>query len=184
MLRIVFRGQALTFNDLADKLWKRPWVTAGSEWGWPNGREANSAVSSRVVWLSTDVFVWRTPIGSHYFGLYVVSRNNTNGTAASSHVRDFLSNTSTHAHWLQCRNSDFRLTSVNQNVSVIDARLTWARPANAVAPGSHSAQWSRSLQPHVRQYPAPRIRCTLWISVGGTNPVNRNGASEHYYRVC
>ena len=31
-----------------------------------------------------------------------------------SHVRVFLSNTSTHAHWLQCRNSDFRLTYANQ----------------------------------------------------------------------
>ena len=90
MLRIVFRGHALTFNDLEDKLWKWPWVTAGSEWGWPNGREANSAVSSRVVWLSTDVFVWRTPIGSHYFGLYVVSRHERQ--TASYHAHDFLSN--------------------------------------------------------------------------------------------
>ena len=47
--------------------------------------------------------------------LYIVSHGKHERQTGSSHVRDFLSNTSTHAHCLQYRNSDFRLTSVTQN---------------------------------------------------------------------
>ena len=54
--------------------------------------------------------------GSHYFGItsYIVSRNNTNGKQPLVTSVTSVSNTSTYAHWLQCRNSDFRLTSLYQ----------------------------------------------------------------------
>ena len=64
--------------------------------------------------LESDVFYSRTPTGSRYFGIIYCLKEQQKRKTASSHVRDFSSNTSTHAHWLQCRNSDFRLTSSNQ----------------------------------------------------------------------
>ena len=51
--------------------------------------------------------------GSHYFGNICCFKEQHEQKAASSHVGDFLLNT--HAHWLQCQNSDFWLTFVNQN---------------------------------------------------------------------
>ena len=51
--------------------------------------------------------------GSHYFGNICCLKEQHERKTASSHVRDFLLNT--HAHWLQCQNSDFWLTFVNQN---------------------------------------------------------------------
>ena len=66
--------------------------------------------------LSKDGFDLRTPTGSHYFGIMYCLTVQHERETASSHVRDFLPNTSTHALWLQCRNSDFRLMSVNQKL--------------------------------------------------------------------
>ena len=49
----------------------------------------------------------------------------------SSPFRDFLSDTSTHAHWVQFRNSDFRLTSVTLKRLCLRARcVTHASKAN------------------------------------------------------
>ena len=64
--------------------------------------------------LKNTCFDSLTPTGSHHFGLIYCLKEQHERKTASSHVRDFLSNTSTHAHWLRCRNSDFRLTSVNE----------------------------------------------------------------------
>ena len=89
----------------------------------PRGESSSSASPSRVTdWpyyslmreLSTDVFDSRTPTGTHYFEIIYCLTEQHERNTASSHVRDFLSNTSTHAHWLPCRNGDFWLTSVNQ----------------------------------------------------------------------
>ena len=51
----------------------------------------------------------------YYFRIIYCLKVQHEREKTSSLVRDFLSNMSTHAHWLQCRNSDFRSTSVNQN---------------------------------------------------------------------
>ena len=48
--------------------------------------------------------------------LYIVSRNNTNGKQPLLTSVTSVSKTSTHAHSLQYRSSDFRLTSVNQEL--------------------------------------------------------------------
>ena len=52
-----------------------------------------------------------------------------NRKTASSHIYNFLSNASTHAHWLQSRNSDFQLTSVNKKCLRLLSSLlrTWVR---------------------------------------------------------
>ena len=91
---------------------------------------AVSKLSIWVSWLNLDVYVKtsyenrhrtvirelkaQTSAGSHYFGIIYCFEDQHERKAAFSHVRDFLSNTSTHAHWLQRRNSDLRLTSVDQ----------------------------------------------------------------------
>ena len=64
--------------------------------------------------LSSDGFDSQTPTISHYFGIIYCLTEKHERKTGSSYVRDFLSNTSTHAHWLRCWNRDFRLTSVNQ----------------------------------------------------------------------
>ena len=62
----------------------------------------------------SDVFDSRTQTGSHYFVIIYCLKEQHERKTASPLVCDFLSNTLTHAHWLQCRNGDFRLTSVIQ----------------------------------------------------------------------
>ena len=62
----------------------------------------------------SDVFNSRTPTGSHYFGIIYCLKEQHERKTASSQVCDFWSNTSTHAHWLQCRNGGIRQTSANQ----------------------------------------------------------------------
>ena len=55
--------------------------------------------------------------------LYIVPRNNTNGKHPLLTSVTSVSNTSTHDHWLQCRNSAFRLTSVNQTRLCLNSLL-------------------------------------------------------------
>ena len=74
---------------------------------WPSSSESIES-------LNANMFDSRTPTGRHYFGIIYCLNEQHELQTASSHVRAFLSNTSPHAHWLQCRNSDFRLMSVNQ----------------------------------------------------------------------
>ena len=51
--------------------------------------------------LSRDIFCYGCQLEITILELHIIS-------TTMPHIHDFLSNTSTHAHWLQCRNSDFQ----------------------------------------------------------------------------
>ena len=105
-----------------------------------NGLDTESAEAYAVEWFgplsflkyafdvgSVSTFLEsRTPTISHYFGNIHCLKEQPERKTASSHVRDLVSNTSTHAHWLQYRNSDFRLT-LNKKTYVLKFSIVSTR---------------------------------------------------------
>ena len=63
--------------------------------------------------IHTEVFIHGRQLEVTTSELYIVSRDNMNGKHPLLTTVTLVPNTSTQAHWLQCQNSDLRLTSVN-----------------------------------------------------------------------
>ena len=95
--------------------------------------------------LSTYVFDSRTPTGGHYFGIIYCLKEQHERKTASSHVCDFLSNTSTHAHWLQCRKQWLSVDVRESNL--IESDCMWLTRCLAVCRWAAAAGWSACSPP-------------------------------------